>query len=223
MLIVEIVLAAVIVFGVAAVAMGYGGSITHFKPDWPGRRLPEGRTLRADDVAAARFSLAFRGYRMHEVDDALDRLALEIAERDARIEQLTGQPYEAPVHEGDDYPTDYRADYPTDYPADYPAGYPASSGDDGALRRPDGLQRPDAGSEADVHPHADSDPPTAELPPQSYDPPSHDAPSHDAPSYDPRRYQAPSAPTSSENPYANPHENPYDNPYANPYANPEGR
>jgi DivIVA domain-containing protein len=43
-----------------------------------------------------RFSLAFRGYRMAEVDDALDRLATEIAERDARIEQLTGQPYETP-------------------------------------------------------------------------------------------------------------------------------
>lgn len=95
-LVLEIVIAAVVVFGVAAVAMGYGGSITHFAPDWPGRRLPEDRTLRAADVTHARFSLAFRGYRMTEVDEALDRLALEIAQRDARIEQLTGRPYEAP-------------------------------------------------------------------------------------------------------------------------------
>jgi DivIVA domain-containing protein len=98
-LVLEIVVAAVVVFVVAAVAMGYGGSITHFAPDWPGRQLPEGRAVRPDDVAHLRFSLAFRGYRMSEVDDALDRLATEIAERDARIEQLSGRPYEAPVAE----------------------------------------------------------------------------------------------------------------------------
>jgi DivIVA domain-containing protein len=98
-LVLEIVVAAAVVFVVAAVAMGYGGSITHFAPDWPGRRLPEGRTVRADDVAQLRFSIAFRGYRMSEVDDALDRLAGEIAERDARIEQLTGRPYESAPQE----------------------------------------------------------------------------------------------------------------------------
>lgn len=95
-LVLEIVVAAAVVFVVAAVAMGYGGSITHFAPDWPGRRLPEDRTLRPDDVTHLRFSLAFRGYRMSEVDEALDRLSTEIAQRDARIEQLTGRPYETP-------------------------------------------------------------------------------------------------------------------------------
>jgi DivIVA domain-containing protein len=99
-LVVEIVLAAVVVCGVAAVAMGYGGSITHFAPDWPGRTLPEDRTLRADDVTHARFSLAFRGYRMSEVDAVLDRLAFELNQRDARIEQLSGRPYESII--GDD-------------------------------------------------------------------------------------------------------------------------
>lgn len=96
MLVLEIVVAAAVVFVVAAVAMGYGGSITHFAPDWPGRRLPEDRTLRPEDVTHLRFSLAFRGYRMSEVDEALDRLSTELAQRDARIEQLTGRPYETP-------------------------------------------------------------------------------------------------------------------------------
>ena len=95
----EIVVAAAVVFVVAAVAMGYGGSITHFAPDWPGRRLPEDRTIRSDDVTHLRFSIAFRGYRMSEVDEALDRLSTEIAQRDARIEQLTGRPYETPPEE----------------------------------------------------------------------------------------------------------------------------
>jgi DivIVA domain-containing protein len=109
-LVVEIVLAALVVFGVAVVAMGYGGSITHFSPDWPGRALPEDRTLRADDVVAARFSLALRGYRMSEVDATLDRLAAEIAERDNRIEQLTGRPYEAPAIVGEQPPPETAAD-----------------------------------------------------------------------------------------------------------------
>ncbi|MGH3523581.1 MAG: DivIVA domain-containing protein [Mycobacterium sp.] len=101
MLVVEIVVAAIVVFGVAAVAMGYGGAITNFAPDWPGRHLPEGRTVRPDDITNARFSLAFRGYRMSEVDEALDRLSFEIAQRDARIEQLTGRPFD---HSGEPLP-----------------------------------------------------------------------------------------------------------------------
>ncbi len=94
MLVLEIVLAVLVVFGVAAVAMGYGGSITHFSPDWPGRALPEDRAVRDDDVKQVRFSLALRGYRMREVDAALERLATEIAKRDARLEHLTGRPFE---------------------------------------------------------------------------------------------------------------------------------
>jgi DivIVA domain-containing protein len=94
--VVEIFLIAVVVFGVAAVAMGFGGSMTRFAPDWPGRSLPDGRAVGPDDIEAARFSLAFRGYRMSEVDLTLDRLAGEIAERDSLIEQLTGSPYQRP-------------------------------------------------------------------------------------------------------------------------------
>jgi DivIVA domain-containing protein len=92
--VVEIFLIAVVVFGVAAVAMGFGGSMTRFAPDWPGRSLPDGRAATPEDIEAARFSLAFRGYRMSEVDLTMDRLASEIAARDAVIEQLTGAPYQ---------------------------------------------------------------------------------------------------------------------------------
>lgn len=88
-----------VIFAVFAVTVGHGGSMTQFQPDWPGRPLPEDRTVRAADVTSARFSLAFRGYRMAEVDDALDRLAAEIAERDDAIERLTGQPFERPQPE----------------------------------------------------------------------------------------------------------------------------
>ena len=35
-----------------------------------------------------RFAVGVRGYRMDEVDDVLDRLSVEVAERDARIAEL---------------------------------------------------------------------------------------------------------------------------------------
>jgi DivIVA domain-containing protein len=41
-------------------------------------------------VERLRFSLAFRGYRMDEVDDVLDRLTAELRARDARIAEMEG-------------------------------------------------------------------------------------------------------------------------------------
>jgi DivIVA domain-containing protein len=89
-----ILVSAGVIFAIFAVTVGRGGSMTQFQPDWPGRPLPQDRPVRASDLADARFSVAFRGYRMAEVDEALDRLAVEIAQRDERIQQLTGQPFE---------------------------------------------------------------------------------------------------------------------------------
>lgn len=51
---------------------------------------PEHRPLTADDVPALRFRLAFRGYRMSDVDAALDRLTESL--RDA--ENRAGEPAE---------------------------------------------------------------------------------------------------------------------------------
>ena len=90
-----ILVSAGVIFAIFAVTVGHGGSMTQFQPDWPGRPLPQDRPVRASDLADARFSVAFRGYRMAEVDEALDRLAVEIAQRDERIQELTGQPFEA--------------------------------------------------------------------------------------------------------------------------------
>jgi len=89
-----ILVSAGVIFAIFAVTVGRGGSMTQFQPDWPGQPLPQDRPVRASDLADARFSVAFRGYRMAEVDEALDRLAVEIAQRDERIQQLTGQPFE---------------------------------------------------------------------------------------------------------------------------------
>lgn len=50
--------------------------------------LPDGRAMSAVDVDALRLPVALRGYRMAETDEALDRLARELTERDEQIEAL---------------------------------------------------------------------------------------------------------------------------------------
>ena len=46
--------------------------------DRPDALVPPEGPLRADDLRRVRFSLAFRGYRMSEVDALLDRLARQL-------------------------------------------------------------------------------------------------------------------------------------------------
>jgi len=74
--------------GVALVAAGRGSAMPDVEPD----RAPLGvlppDAVGPPEVERLRFSLAFRGYRMDEVDDVLDRLTAELAARDARIAEL---------------------------------------------------------------------------------------------------------------------------------------
>jgi DivIVA domain-containing protein len=77
-----------VVASIALVAAGRGGSLADVVPDRSPRGvLPEGPVDRAA-VDGLRFTLAVRGYRMDEVDSALDRLVGELESRDARIAEL---------------------------------------------------------------------------------------------------------------------------------------
>jgi DivIVA domain-containing protein len=87
-IVVEVVVLLVVLGGVAAVAAGFGDVLAPSWRDAAPLPLPAGRRLTADDLAGARFSLAFRGYRMAEVDVVLDRLADELAERDDEVRHL---------------------------------------------------------------------------------------------------------------------------------------
>lgn len=62
-------------------------------PNLPPVLLPENPG--AADVARIRFSLGFRGYRMDQVDEVLDRLAAALQERDELLEQLRGESQES--------------------------------------------------------------------------------------------------------------------------------
>jgi DivIVA domain-containing protein len=63
--------------GIAVVAAGRGTPMSEVYDDRPDAVVPATGPLGADDLRRVRFSLAFRGYRMSEVDALLDRLAAE--------------------------------------------------------------------------------------------------------------------------------------------------
>jgi DivIVA domain-containing protein len=87
MLVVFVVVAAAVVFAVAVTAVGRGGGLESPDRDLVEPWLPEGQ-VSSDDVDAVRFAIAFRGYRMDQVDVVLDRLRQELAARDEKIAEL---------------------------------------------------------------------------------------------------------------------------------------
>jgi DivIVA domain-containing protein len=77
-----------VVAAIAVVAAGRGDALGDAEPERsPSGTLPEGPVDRAA-VDGLRFTLAVRGYRMDEVDAALDRLVGELEARDRRIAEL---------------------------------------------------------------------------------------------------------------------------------------
>jgi DivIVA domain-containing protein len=63
--------------GVAMLAAGRGAPLARAYDDRPDALVPSDRPIGPDDLRRVRFSVAFRGYRMSEVDALLDRLATE--------------------------------------------------------------------------------------------------------------------------------------------------
>ena len=85
------VAAIVVITVIALLAVGKLGELPDVQPDRAPLALPEDRSLTDADVDAVRFSVGARGYRMDEVDQVLDRLSVEVSERDARIAELEAQ------------------------------------------------------------------------------------------------------------------------------------
>lgn len=86
LLFVEVVVAVAVVFAVASLVAGRLDGLTEAPPDRAEYQLPTRRLLPVD-VDRTRLGLAFRGYRMAEVDDVLDRLADELTARDGELAQ----------------------------------------------------------------------------------------------------------------------------------------
>ncbi|GMA86025.1 hypothetical protein GCM10025868_12750 [Angustibacter aerolatus] len=76
---------------VAAVVLGaVRGGLDEPVGSLPPSGVPEGE-LHPADVADVRFSVGFRGYRMREVDEVLDRLGDELGRKDDEIARLRGE------------------------------------------------------------------------------------------------------------------------------------
>lgn len=91
MLVVEVVLIAVVLFAVAAVATGAVGPDRD--PDdaaaLPNSTLPAaGEPIRAADLRSVRIPVSLRGYRMRDVDELLERLAVALDERDEQLDRM---------------------------------------------------------------------------------------------------------------------------------------
>ena len=69
---------AAIVFGVTVMVSGGDSGLTPVEPDGRAVPLPSDRPLGEEDVIRTKFDTAFRGYRMAQVDQALQRAAYDI-------------------------------------------------------------------------------------------------------------------------------------------------
>jgi DivIVA domain-containing protein len=72
----------------ASLLLGRGETQPPADPQRSPVELPDDRDVVGDDVRALRISVAFRGYRMTEVDWLLDQFAQVLDERDAEIAAL---------------------------------------------------------------------------------------------------------------------------------------
>jgi DivIVA domain-containing protein len=70
--------------GIALLAAGKGAPMSEAYDDRPDLELPTSGPVRSADLRRIRFSLAFRGYRMSEVDSLLDRLASQLESSEGR-------------------------------------------------------------------------------------------------------------------------------------------
>lgn len=93
---ITIALAAVAVLAaIVVVAVGGGGELSAEHPDHPRLALPGRRVIGGTDAALLRLPLGLWGYHKQITDEALERLAYELTERDTRIAVLEQQLAEA--------------------------------------------------------------------------------------------------------------------------------
>ena len=94
------ILLVLVMGGIAVIAAGRGAPMTEAYDDRPDALVPADGDLEAGDLRRVRFSLAFRGYRMSEVDALLDRVARQLEQRP---DEATDTPSDQPFR-GDERP-----------------------------------------------------------------------------------------------------------------------
>jgi DivIVA domain-containing protein len=89
-IVVALVVAA-IVFGVTVMMSGGDSALTPVEPDGRAVPLPSDRPLGEDDIAGTKFDATWRGYRMSQVDQALQRAAYDIGYKGELISVLEAE------------------------------------------------------------------------------------------------------------------------------------
>jgi DivIVA domain-containing protein len=77
-----------IVFGAVAFTLGKATGLDPASPDAAPYDLPQDAGVTPADIAAVRFDVVARGYRMDQVDVVLERLAHDLGVRDEEIRAL---------------------------------------------------------------------------------------------------------------------------------------
>jgi DivIVA domain-containing protein len=80
-----------VIFLLVSFVFGRGEALAPVPPDAVPVELPEDRPAVAEDLRLLRLPVVLRGYRMHEVDWVLDRLATELELRDTEIARLRAE------------------------------------------------------------------------------------------------------------------------------------
>lgn len=96
--------------GIAAVASGRGRGLAPAHDDRPDALVPAEGPLGAGDLRRVRFSLAFRGYRMSEVDVLLDRLADQLESQPEAQPATPDEPWSAGPGEAPDVDAGFELD-----------------------------------------------------------------------------------------------------------------
>ena len=91
LLVVVALVVAAIVFGVTVMLGGGDSGLTPVEPDGKAVPLPGDRPLNEEDLIRTRFDTTFRGYRMAEVDQALQRAAYDIGYKSELIGVLEAE------------------------------------------------------------------------------------------------------------------------------------
>jgi DivIVA domain-containing protein len=79
-----------VVFALAVFVFGRGEQLAPLSPRISPTELPD-HGMTADDVRKVRFAMALRGYRMGDVDWALERMADEVDRLRGKLAALTGE------------------------------------------------------------------------------------------------------------------------------------
>ena len=82
---------ATIVFGVTVMMSGGDPGLTSVEPDGRAVPLPSDRPLDEGDISETRFDTGWRGYRMAQVDQALQRAAYDIGYKSELISVLEAE------------------------------------------------------------------------------------------------------------------------------------